>query len=85
MIGFVGFDADIERIMDEVTGRFGHKYTRDKLQQEFYQLRQEKGEKLQVFAGRLESIYQQLHEKLPEQFNQKQLKDHLFYGINQSL
>ena len=84
LIGFVGFDADIERILDEVTGRFGHKYTRDKLQQEFYQL-QEKGEKLREFAGRLESIYQRLHEKLLEQFNQNQLKDRLFYGINQSL
>ena len=46
LIGFVGFDADIERILDEVTSRFGHKYTGDKLQQEFYQLWQEKGEKL---------------------------------------
>ena len=85
MIGFVGFDADIERILEEVTGRFGQKYTGDKLQQEFYQLRQEKGEKLWVFAGRLESIYWQLHEKLPEQFNPNQLKDCLFYGVNQSL
>ena len=57
----------------------------DKLQQEFYQLWQEKGEKIRVFAGRLESIYWRLHEKLPEQFNENQLKDRLFYGINQSL
>ena len=85
MIGLVGFDADIERILDEVTRRFGCKYTGDKLQQKFYQLWQEKGEKLRVFAGRLEFIYRQLHEKLLEQFNPNQLKDRLFYGINQSL
>ena len=57
----------------------------DKLQQEFYQLRQEKGEKLRVFAGRLESIYRQLHEKLLEQFNPNHLNDRLFYGVNQLL
>ena len=67
----MGFDADIERIMDEVSGRFGCKYMGDKLQQEFYQLRQEKGEKIRVFAGRLESIYQHLHKKTTEAVQQE--------------
>ena len=34
LIGFIGFD-DIEKILEEVTGRFDHKYMGDKLQQEF--------------------------------------------------
>ena len=51
LVGFVGFDADLERILMEVTNRFGKKYTRDKLQQEFYKLSQEKGEKIGAFTG----------------------------------
>ena len=43
---FVGFDADLERILMEVTNRFGKRYTGDQLQQEFYKLNQEKGEKM---------------------------------------
>ena len=57
LVGFVGFDADLERILMEVTNRFGKRYTGDKLQQEFYKLSQEKGEKFSAFAGRLELIY----------------------------
>ena len=69
----------------EVTNRFGKRYTGDQLQQEFYKLSQEKGEKIGAFAGRLELIYQQLHDRLPERFDEQQLKDHLFYGVSQSL
>ena len=50
-MGFISFDADLERILIEVTDRFGKKYTGDKLQQEFYKLSQEKGEKIGAFAG----------------------------------
>ena len=35
LVGFVGFDADLERILMEVTNRFGKRYTEDQLQQEF--------------------------------------------------
>ena len=51
LVGFVSFDADLERILMEVTNRFGKRYTGDKLQQEFYKLSQEKGEKIGAFAG----------------------------------
>ena len=84
-MGFIGFDADLERILMEVTNRFGKRYTRDKLQQEFYKLSQEKGEKISAFTGQLELIYQQLHDKLPGRFDEQQLKDCLFYGVSQSL
>ena len=57
LVGFVGFDADLERILMEVTNRFGKRYTGDKLQQEFYKLSQEKDEKIGAFAERLELIY----------------------------
>ena len=46
---------------------------------------QEKGEKISAFTGRLELIYQQLHDKLLGRFDEQQLKDRLFYGVSQSL
>ena len=33
----------------------------------------------------MELIYQQLHDKLLGRFDEQQLKDHLFYGVSQSL
>ena len=69
----------------EVTNRFGKRYTGDKLQQEFYKLGQEKGEKIGAFTGRLELIYWWLHDKFLGRFDEQQLKDRLFYGISQSL
>ena len=51
LVGFVGFDADLERILMEVNNRFGKRYTGDQLQQEFYKLSQEKGEKIGAFTG----------------------------------
>ena len=85
LVGFVGFDAPFEKILAEVTNRFGKRYTSDKLQQELYTLSQEKGEKIGAFSGRLELTYRRLHDCLPEQFDECQLKDHLFYGVSQSL
>ena len=85
LVGFLGFDVELERILEEVTNQFGWRYTGDKLQLEFYQLWQEKGEKIQVFTSCLELIYRCLHDKLPEQFSEEQLRDRLFYGVDQSL
>ena len=66
LVRFVGFDAPLEKILAEVTNRFGKQYTGDKLQQEFYTLSQDKGEKIGAFAGRLELTYRRLHDRLPE-------------------
>ena len=57
LVGFVGFDTNLEKILVEVTNRFGKRYTGDKLQQEFYKLSQEKGEKIGAFTRQLELIY----------------------------
>ena len=85
LVGFVGLDADLKSILMEVTNRFGKRYMGDQLQQEFYKLSQEKGEKIGAFTGRLELIYQRLHDRLPERFDEQQLNDCLFYGVSQSL
>ena len=69
----------------EVTNRFGKRYTGDQLQQEFYMLSQEKGEKIGAFAGQLELIYRRLHDRFLERFDEQQLKDRPFYGVSQSI
>ena len=51
LVGFIRFDTNLEKILMEVTNRFGKRYTGDKLQQESYKFSQEKGEKIGAFAG----------------------------------
>ena len=57
----------------------------DNLQQEYYQLQQVKGEKIQQIASRLETKYWKLEENFPERYDHKHLKDRLFYGMHQHL
>ena len=50
LISFLGFHAPLEILLGAMEDRFGKKVTGDQLQQDFYQLQQEKGEKVQHFA-----------------------------------
>ena len=52
------------------------------LQQEFYQLAQDKNEKVRQFAGRLEQKYKYLKEKFLNRYQTKDLKDRLFHGMH---
>ena len=54
LIGFVGFKAPLGAILEAMDKRFGKCSTTDRLQQEFFQLQQEKGERIQHFASHLE-------------------------------
>ena len=54
----------------------------DHLQQEFYQLAQEKNEKVRQFTGKLEQKYKYLKEKFPDRYQTKDLKDRLFHGMH---
>ena len=85
LVGFVGYQTELDVILQLLEKRFGKKLTRDKLQQDFYQLSQERGEKVKAFAGRLEQVYRKLQDKFPGKYDMKQLKDHLFYGMSQHL
>ena len=85
LVGFIGYLADINLILSEVSNQFGKKCSRDKLQQEFYQMCQDKGEKIRVFVSHLEQIYRRLKETFPGRFNEAQLKDRLFHGMMQGL
>ena len=49
LIGFVGFGAPLGAILEAMDKRFGKRSTTDRLQQEFFQLQQEKGERIKPF------------------------------------
>ena len=69
--------------MDE--RRYGKRQTTDKIQQEFYQLSQERGETIHEFAGRIETKYKKLTELYPNRYHPGMLKERLFYGMTQHL
>ena len=83
LVSFLGFNAPMETLLDAMEDRFGKKITGDRLQQDFYQLQQEKGEKVQHFAGRLEKAFKTLQETFAKRYQRNQLKEHLFHSVNQ--
>ena len=83
LVSFLGFNAPMETLLDAMEDRFGKKITGDWLQQDFYQLQQKKGEKVQHFAGRLEKAFKKLQKAFPERYQRNQLKEHLFHSVNQ--
>ena len=82
---FVGFDKDLPVLMEALETRYGKGEMTDKLQQEFYQLTQERNESVQQFAGRLEFKYKRLICLCPDRYNLSILKERLFYGMTQHL
>ena len=82
MISFLGFDANLDDILEKVEKWFGKQLSGDHLQQEFYQLAQDKTEKVRQFAGRLEQKYKYLKEKFPDKYQMKDLKDRLFHRMH---
>ena len=83
LVGFVGFSAPLGSILQAVEKRFGKLATTDRLQQDFYQLQQDKGERVQHFAGRLEKTFKKLQEAFPDRYGEHELKERLFHGVNQ--
>ena len=83
LVSFLGFNAPLETLLDVMEDRFGRKITGDWLQQEFYQLQQERREKVQHFAVRLEKAFKKLQEAFPDRYQRNQLKEHLFHSVNQ--
>ena len=79
MISFLGFNVNLDDILEKC---FGKQLSGDHLQQEFYQLAQDKNEKVRQFAGRLEQKYKYLKEKLPDKYQMKDLKDRLFHRMH---
>ena len=75
LVGFVGFSAPLSIILEAIDKRFGKKSTADRLQQEFFQLQQEKGERIQHFASHLERAFRKLQEVFPQRYRGEQLKE----------
>ena len=53
------------------------------MQQEFFQLQQERGERIQHFASRLERAFKKLQDAFPQRYREEHLKERLFHGVNQ--
>ena len=64
-LDFIGFDKDLDVIIRALERQYGKGQTTDRIQQEFYQLTQERGETIQQFAGRMELKYKKLIELYP--------------------
>ena len=84
-LDFIGFDKDLSVIITALDKRYGKGQTTDQIQQEFYQLAQERGETIQQFAGRIELKYKKLIALYRGRYNLEMLKECLFYGMTQHL
>ena len=84
-LDFIGFHRDLDVIIKALERRYGKGQTTDRIQQEFYQLSQERGETIQQFAGRIELKYKKLVELYPGRYTEEMLKERLFYGMIQHL
>ena len=84
-LDFIGFDKELPVLISALKERYGKGQTTDKIQQEFYQLTQDRNEQVQQFAGQLEFRYKKLVTSYPDRYNSNTLKEHLFYGMTQHL
>ena len=82
---FLGFDTSPAEIIRNFKTRFALTSTSTKLQSDFFQIEQNKGERVQKFAGRLEKLYKKLAIKFPERYNLHLLTERLFFGMSQQL
>ena len=81
LMGFVGFNSPLLVMLEAIDKRFGKKWMVDRLQQEFFQLQQDEGERIQHFASWLERAFKKLQEVFPQRYGQEQLKERLFHGM----
>ena len=84
-LDFIGFENDLITIIDALDMRYGNGQSTDRIQQEFYQLSQERGETIQQFTGRMELKYKKLVELYPGWYTKDILKERLFYEMTQHL
>ena len=65
LIGFVGFGAPLGAILEAMDKRFGKRSTTDRLQQEFFQLQQEKGERNPALCKSSREVIQKTAGSIP--------------------
>ena len=81
----VGFKASVEVLLEKIEDHFREKWMADGLQQDFYKITQGKNEKVRQFAGRLETQFKWLQEKVPGRYDSNILKERFFHGMHPHL
>ena len=81
LVEYIGFTAPLETLLTKLEERFKKARSTDRLQYEFFQLSQDKGEGVQQYAGRLENQYKKLKLAFPHRYGDAQLKERLFFGM----
>ena len=79
-LDFIGFDKGLSVMIAALDKRYGKGQITDRIQQEFYQLAQERGKTIQQFTGRIELKYKKLIALYPGRYNPEMLKERLSTG-----
>ena len=82
---FIGLDLELDDILSKFQRRYGKKSNADALFREYFQIQQQKGEKVQGLAHRLERSFRRLNDEIPGVVTEDSLKERLFYGMTQRL
>ena len=89
IIRHLGPTYTVEEVISVLTQEYEGVTSSDVIFKEFYQLRQERNEKVQVFSIQLRDALTRLSlrfpDRAPKEDQDKTLKDHFFYGIHPDL
>ena len=89
VIRHLGSSYTIEEVIAVLTQEYEGVASSDVIFKYFYQLKQERNEKVQVFSIRLRDMLTRLSirfpDRVPKEDHDKILKDHFFYGIRSDL
>ena len=81
LVEYIGLEKPLEELLSRLEKRFGQGKIKDKLQADFFQTVQNKGEGIQQFAGRLEKKFKLLDDNFPGRYSEGLLKERLFHGM----
>ena len=81
LVESIGLGCPLQETLGRLERRYGKGRMKDRLQGEFFQIQQEKGEGVQQFAGRLEKKFKHLRDSFPDQYSEGLLKERLFNGM----
>ena len=89
IIQHLGPSYTVEEVISVLTQEFEGVASSDVIFKDFYQLKQEQNEKVQVFSIQLRDALTRLSlrfpDRAPKEDHDKTLKDHFFYGICSNL
>ena len=89
VIRHLGPSYTVEEVITVLTQEYEGVASSDVIFKDFYQLRQERNEKVQIFSIRLRDMLTKLSirfpDRVPKEDHDKILKDRLFYGIKSEL